>query len=73
MNISEVTNEDCMEMMKRFPDKFFDLAVVDPPYGLNFGKFNRTNKNIVGHRAKANKYHNSDWDSNIPDDNYFSI
>lgn len=26
-------NMDCMEAMKRFPDKYFDLAVVDPPYG----------------------------------------
>lgn len=31
--ISIVTNEDCMEMMKRFPDKYFDLAIIDPPYG----------------------------------------
>lgn len=30
---SEVFNEDCMQVMARFPDKFFDLAVVDPPYG----------------------------------------
>ena len=26
-------NRDCMEGMKEFPDKFFDLAIVDPPYG----------------------------------------
>lgn len=26
---------DCMEGMKQFPDKFFDLAIVDPPYGIN--------------------------------------
>lgn len=26
-------NADCMEAMKQFPDKFFDLAIVDPPYG----------------------------------------
>ena len=26
-------NEDCMEVMRRYPDKYFDLAVVDPPYG----------------------------------------
>lgn len=32
--ISEISNEDCMEMMKRFPDKYFDLAIVDPPYGI---------------------------------------
>ena len=31
--ISDVRNMDCMEYMKQFPDKFFDLAVVDPPYG----------------------------------------
>lgn len=26
-------NEDCMKGMKEFPDKYFDLAIVDPPYG----------------------------------------
>jgi len=30
---SIVTNEDCMVVMARYPDKYFDLAVVDPPYG----------------------------------------
>ena len=30
-----VTNEDNMEMMARYPDKHFDLAIVDPPYGIN--------------------------------------
>lgn len=33
--VSEVYNMDCMEYMKSIPDKFFDLAVVDPPYGIN--------------------------------------
>jgi len=32
--ISIVYNEDCVEGMKRFADKHFDLAVVDPPYGI---------------------------------------
>ena len=27
---------DCMEGMKRFPDNYFDLAIVDPPYGAGF-------------------------------------
>ena len=31
---SEVFNEDCIAVMKRYSNKFFDLAVVDPPYGL---------------------------------------
>ncbi len=35
---SIVTNEDNIEMMKRHPDRFFDLAIVDPPYGINASK-----------------------------------
>lgn len=30
-------NMDCMEGMKKFPDNYFDLAIVDPPYGLGIG------------------------------------
>ena len=30
----EITNEDNMELMKRYPDKYFDLAIIDIPYGL---------------------------------------
>lgn len=37
-------NQDCMEVMQEFPDKFFDLAVVDPPYGLNITGFSHTHK-----------------------------
>lgn len=33
--LNEVFNEDCMAGMARYPDKFFDLAIVDPPYGIN--------------------------------------
>lgn len=33
--ISDVANMDCMEYMAQFPNKFFDLAVVDPPYGIS--------------------------------------
>ena len=32
---STVFNEDCMTVMARYPDKYFDLAIVDPPYGIN--------------------------------------
>jgi site-specific DNA-methyltransferase (adenine-specific) len=35
MPISEATNEDCMIMMARYPDRYFDLAIIDPPYGIN--------------------------------------
>lgn len=33
--MNEAFNRDCVEAMKEFPDGFFDLAVVDPPYGIN--------------------------------------
>jgi len=34
MSESRAFNMDCMVAMKEFPDKYFDLAVVDPPYGI---------------------------------------
>jgi len=49
-----------MEAMKEFPDKFFDLAVVDPPYGIGISS------NPV--RQMHNK---KEWDKAIPDDDYF--
>ena len=33
-----ITNEDNMLLMARYPDKYFDLAIVDPPYGINAPK-----------------------------------
>lgn len=38
--ISEAYHGDCMDLMAQFPDKFFDLAVVDPPYGINAANMN---------------------------------
>lgn len=35
--MKEFYNEDCMQGMGRYPDKFFDLAIVDPPYGIGIG------------------------------------
>ena len=46
-------NMDCMEGMKQFPDKYFDLAIVDPPYGIGeSGDKNHTRSKI----AKAKDY-----------------
>ena len=67
----ELLNIDCMEYMKELEDNAFELAIVDPPYGIGFGEFNRTNKDSKGNRHKADKYKNSGWDSGIPTDDYF--
>jgi site-specific DNA-methyltransferase (adenine-specific) len=49
-----ITNEDCMELMARHPDKHFDLAIVDPPYGINFDG----NTPIKGKAGKAKTFSN---------------
>ena len=67
----KITNEDNMELMARYEDNYFDLAIVDPPYGIGFGEFNRTNKDSSGNRYKANKYKQGDWDECIPKEDYF--
>lgn len=33
--LNTIYNEDCLQAMKQIPDKFFELAIVDPPYGIN--------------------------------------
>ena len=63
--ISEVRLIDCLEYMKTVPDKYFDLAIVDPPYGIGAGIFEP-----VGGRNEKNK-DDKKWDSSIPDPEYF--
>ena len=64
-------NKDCMEAMKNFKDNDFDLAIVDPPYGINAGKDPRQG---IKHKTAATyrkNYGNKDWDKNTPDNKYF--
>ena len=65
MNRLNLTNEDNMVLMARYPDKYFDLAIVDPPYGI------KINMNM-GRRAGKRKSHaEKNWDNDIPEDKYF--
>ena len=57
---------DCMEVMATFPDKYFDLAIVDPPYGIG------ANKMTLGNGKKKIYRGENDWDLNIPNAEYFS-
>jgi len=60
-------NCDCMEVMKTFKDKEFDLAIVDPPYGIGAG-----GKNFKSGTSSNTKiYRDIDWDSGIPSKEYF--
>ena len=51
---------DCMEGLKQIPEKYFELAVVDPPYGIGIS----SNPIRQQHKKK-------EWDNNIPNNNYF--
>ena len=76
---SEVFNIDNMIGMKNTPDKFYDLAVVDPPYGINVGNLAYTQeenrpckqKNGTILRVKKLKYKHGDWDKTIPPQEYW--
>ena len=44
MDVSGFYNRDCMDAMREFPDKFFELAIVDPPYSINRFKNGETSR-----------------------------
>lgn len=69
--ISEVFNEDCMIGMSRYPDKFFDLAIVDPPYGIGASDYQRGGTQYGASAAACKTYTRKDWDKDAPDENYF--
>jgi site-specific DNA-methyltransferase (adenine-specific) len=76
---SEVYLEDCVKALKRFNDKHFDLAIVDPPYGIGADK---AQNNAAMQRIKANGkskagrgwklYTDTDWDNEIPTADYWA-
>ena len=73
-----ITNEDNMLLMARYPDNYFDLAIVDPPYGIGADE---AQNNAAEQRIKANGkskagkgyklYKKSEWDNDIPNAEYF--
>ena len=56
-------NVDCMEYMQALPDKAFDLAIVDPPYGISIHDSGRLKK----YNATETR-----WDDATPGDVYFT-
>ena len=58
-------NMDCMEFMKDCPDKKYDLAIVDPPYGISASKKNKY------HGDAMTKYIPKEWDYRAPGQSYF--
>ena len=68
---SEVFLMDCMEGMKQYPNDYFDLAVVDPPYGIGFSDYERGG---IGQKVKERytKNEKKKWDNTVPLIEYFT-
>lgn len=70
MPISEAFNMDCIEGMAKYPDKYFELAIVDPPCGINRAGQNERFTKLKKHKRKY--FENKKWDYDIPNEKYFN-
>jgi len=63
-----IYNTDCMKALPKIPDNYFDLAICDPPYGLDAGS-----EGFMNGDSKVNRYlyKLSDWDTKPPPQEYF--
>jgi len=66
---NEVYLIDCMEFMKGVPDKYYDLSLVDPPYGIDI---NNQSQGKGGGVARKIEYTKKDWDKTAPEIEYFN-
>ena len=84
LELNRLYNMDCMEGMKQFPDKYFELAIVDPPYGLGFDKEkpsmsaglrkDGTRRRMeTWNNPKEKGYAAKEWDKKRPDKEYFDM
>ena len=72
--LSEVFNMDCIEGMKQYPDKYFDLAIVDPPYGIGFDGHDQIIGKKGNNKGFSSKklYDIKEWDKDRPTIEYFA-
>ena len=84
LQLNKLYNMDCMEGMAQFPDKYFELAIVDPPYGLGFDKEkpsmsaglrkDGTRRRMeTWNNPKEKGYAAKEWDKKRPDKEYFDM
>ena len=55
-----ITNEDCMDLLRRTPDNFYDLSICDPPYGIG-----------ISNNPVRQKHNKKTWDDSMPNEEYF--
>ena len=69
--ISEVYNIDCISGMKQYPDKYFDLAIVDPPYGIGMDGTIGIGIGKEKGFTRKKEYTKKNWDKEVPSQEYF--
>ena len=67
-DLLDIRNMDCMELMREYPDNHFDLAVVDPPYGIGISG---QKENKRGKKSDRKHHEEKGWDYTIPGAAYF--
>ena len=70
----EIYNEDCMPALAKMQENEFELAIVDPPYGIGADKVqnDQSDSGRISNGGTWKKYKQTKWDNNIPDSNFFS-
>jgi len=67
----EITNEDNMKLMARYEDNYFDLAIVDPPYGIKASSGASTN-GTMRKKIEKGEIKGGNWDDAVPTKEYFN-
>ena len=67
----ELHNVDCLPFIQNCKDNEFDLAIVDPPYGIDVGNDDRQGKKFKASATKRKDYGKKDWDTYTPTKEYF--
>ena len=71
IELNQIILGDCMDVMREIPDKYFELAIVDPPYGIHEKITNNNSKTKNKGNNFAIMYDKKQWDKNRPDKKYF--
>jgi len=69
----KIVHGDCLQYLSKFPDNYFDLAIVDPPYGIGINDSINYNEERAAKQLKRGykKHVHKEWDSDIPTSEYF--
>ena len=69
--LNRLYNLDSENAIKMIPDKYFELAIIDPPYGIKASEYKRSGQQHGKAKTASKAYGSKDWDKKPPGDEYF--